>query len=162
MASPSSSLTAAASRRPWWSVREAFLLPPGSTSPGTDEQERGSEDRAPVVLHADDGPVVAGRLLQGLLGPGGVAELAGGVVVQDQQPQERLVGVPGELEHKPVAVGIPSREQRPPADPAPDADGLLWTCFQVVRQGGVRDPAALCVAGITPGGGAADHPLTGN
>src|SRR3954447_25658963 len=152
MASPSSSLTAAASRRPWWSVREAFLLPPGSTSPGTDEQERGSEDRAPVVLHADDGPVVAGRLLQGLLGPGGVAELAVGVVVQDQQPQERLVGVPGELEHRAVAVGVAAGEQRTPADPAPDADRLLWSVVQVVRHGRVRDPATGRVAGVGESG----------
>src|SRR4051794_39190934 len=48
----------------------------------------GSEDGGPVVPHADHRPVLPRRPVQGLLRPAGVGELAGRVVVTDEQPQE--------------------------------------------------------------------------
>jgi len=44
-----------------------------------------------------------------------VVELAVGVVVQDEQPEERFVGVPGEVQHLDVAVGVPGGEHSPPS-----------------------------------------------
>src|SRR4051794_37447227 len=58
-----------------------------------------AEDAVPVVVDADDCPVVAGCLFECLLGTGGVVELALGVVVEDEQAQGLLVAVLAEVEH---------------------------------------------------------------
>src|SRR4051812_44456599 len=84
-----------------------------------------SEDGGPVVLHADDGPSVASRLLEGGLGAAGVRELAVGVVVEDEQAQERIRDGLREVQHRAVAVAVAGREQWSATDPAPDANGLL-------------------------------------
>jgi hypothetical protein len=46
-----------------------------------------SKDRGPFVHHADNGPTLAGRAVECLLGPRGVQELALRVVVQNKEPQ---------------------------------------------------------------------------
>src|SRR5829696_225532 len=121
-----------------------------------------SEHGGPVVLHADHGPAVASGLLQGALAAGRVGELPVLVVVQDEQPQERRVGVPREVEHRAVTVAVPGGEQRPAADPAPDPDRLLGAVVEVVEHGGVGDRAAGVVAGVGQRDGAADRALAGH
>src|SRR4051794_33510719 len=97
------------------------------------------EDRGPVVFYADHRPAIRGRVLKRLLGAGGVGEFPRGVVVQDEQAQERLVGMPAELEHGDVAVGVAGGQQWPATDPAPDADRLLRAVVEVVGFRRVRD-----------------------
>ena len=96
--------------------------------------------------------------LERLLGAGGVVELALGVVVEDEQPQGRPVGVLGELEHRDVAVGVAGGEQRPAAGAAPDAHRLLGPVVEVVGRRRVGDRAAALVAGV--GAASALLPIT--
>ena len=69
---------------------------------------------------------------EGLLGAGGVVELALGVVVEDEQAKRRLVGVLGEVEHLDVAVGVARGEKRPTTGAAPDPDRFLRAVVEVV------------------------------
>src|SRR5687767_11899929 len=139
-----------------------FGSPPAKGA-GTDGS-RGSrsEHGGPVVLHADDGPSVAARLLEGGLGAGRVGELAVGVVVEDEQAQERSLDVLREVQHRAVAVAVAGGEQWSAADPAPDPDGLLGPVVEVVEHRGVGDGAAVLVACVGEGDGAADHALAGH
>src|SRR3954452_12318200 len=115
------------------------------------------EHGLPVVLDADDRPAVGDCLVERLLGPGGVRELALAVVMQDEQSQRWLVAVLGEVQHRDVAVGVTARQQRPAAGAAPDADRLLWAVVEVVGLWLVRDRSSAVVAGVRERRGAADH-----
>src|SRR4051812_3994824 len=79
-------------RTPPWSrhdpaERVAWESDQSSTEPTTVSSAKAyrSEDALPVVPDAGDGPAVRGRSLEGLLGAGGVVELAIGVVVKHEQ-----------------------------------------------------------------------------
>src|SRR4051794_20126822 len=78
------------------------------------------EGRGPIASHADGRPPVPAGLRERLLRAAGVGELALGVVVDYEQAQVRLVVVPGEVQHRDVAVGVPGGEQRSAAGAAPD------------------------------------------
>jgi hypothetical protein len=54
--------------------------------------------------------------------------------------------MPGEIEHRDVAVGVPGGEQRSAADAAPDADRLLRAIVEVVGLSLMGDRAATIVA----------------
>src|SRR3954463_15369980 len=112
--------------RPGSAARAGFRtraspIRPRRTSSRWDERARryGSEDAGPVILDADDRPTVGGGLVERLLGSCGIGELALGVVVQDEQAQERLVAVLAEVQHRDVAIGVAPRQQRPAARSTP-------------------------------------------
>src|SRR4051812_41300380 len=108
------------------SVREAVLPmrrePPTATSAAPAwayDSRRGArlraaerlEDGGPVILDACHRPAVAVGALERLLGAGRVVELAVGIVVQHEQPQERPGLMLGEVEHRDVPVRVPGGEQ---------------------------------------------------
>src|SRR5690606_21601109 len=125
-------------------ARRATPGPPWTAGPGPGR----SEDRRPVVRDADDGPALAAGLPERLLGAGRVVELPLGVVVPDEQAQERPVLLPREVEHGDVAVRVADGEQRPAARAAPDPDRLLRAVVEVVGLGPARDRAAAIVGGV--------------
>jgi hypothetical protein len=93
------------------------------------------KDGGPVVLDTDHGPPIGLSLAERLLRTRGVVELALGVVMQEEEPQCRPVGVVGELEHRRVAIRVAGREQRASADPVPDPHRLLRAVVEVVGLG---------------------------
>ena len=90
---------------------------------------RRRKHRAPVVAHADDGPVPGdcfvpadAELLQFVVAI--VGKLARGVVVVHEQCEACAWTGRGPLQHLKVAVRVAERGNRPPADAAVDADGF--------------------------------------
>ena len=67
-----------------------------------------SENSRPVVLHAGNCPALVMGSFESTLSTCNIVELALAVVMEDEQPQERLVWVLREVEHLDVAVGVAS------------------------------------------------------
>lgn len=120
---------------------------------------RGQKTVGPVLPNTDHGPPVGFGSSECLLTTAGVVELALGVIVEYEEPQCRLVGVVGELEHWDVAVGVPGREHWPSAGAVPDPDRLLRAVIEVVGLALVGDGSPALVAGVGEGGAAADDLL---
>jgi hypothetical protein len=97
-----------------------------------------------------------------MLGPNPVVELSLCVVMQEEEPQGRPVGVVGELQHRRIAIRVAGREERASADLVPDPHRLLRAVVEVIGLGLVGDGAALVVAGVGEGAAAADDPLAGD
>jgi hypothetical protein len=97
-----------------------------------------------------------------LLGTTRVVELALGVVVEDEQSKERLVGMLGEVEHRNVAIRVAGSEEGSAADTAPDTDRLLRAIVEMVGLRLARDLAAAFVARLLERGCTSDHPVARN
>src|SRR5664279_3720685 len=90
------------------------------------------EDSVPVVLDARDGPADRGTSFEGLFRAGDIGEFTVCIVVENKEEKERLVVVPGEVQHGDVSVGIAGCEDRPAPGSAPDANWLLGPVIEVV------------------------------
>ena len=119
----------------------------------------GREDRRPVVLDADHRPALCLRPLQRVFRAGDVVELPVCIVVEDEQAEERLVGVLREVEHRNVAVRVAGGKERSAADTAPDPDRLLRAVVEDVGLRLAHDRAASVVARVVERGRAADDPV---
>jgi hypothetical protein len=80
-------------------------------------------------------------LRQRLLGAARVGELTLRIVVENEQTQPRSVLVLSEVEHRKIAVSIPTGKKRPTAETAPDLDRLLRP---------IVEEAELCLRVMVP------------
>src|ERR1035437_9857480 len=102
---------------------------------GRDRSGFGGKDGLPVVLHADNSPVVLLRLIVKRLREGTqfdvwqslcrtVSVFTRRIVVKNQKLEPSATAALRVLQHRPVADGITDRHERPAADLLVDADGF--------------------------------------